>query len=659
MNAVNFLYNPDRKSKQQLITEFVIREDILRDVMDELENSLMKTPEQNYLLVGQRGTGKTTLLNRIKYAVEDSYRLKSWLLPIIFSEEQYNISELANLWENIAQLLEDYYGFSGIYEEMEKNIGKKNFEELCWEILEKRLDKAGKKLVLLIDNVGNLFKKIKELEVRRLREILQTRPQIRMIAASPLYLESLLDYKQPLFEYFKVIRLEELNSDETRKLLLKLGDIHNEKEKIEYIIQNDPGRIETLRILGGGVPRTIVLMFNIFIENEHENSLQDLEKILDNVTALYKHRMDDLPAQQQKIVDAVARNWDPISVRALKDRVRLESKVVSAQLRQLEKNQVIQKLETATKNHEYILKERFFNIWYLMRYGRRDDKQRVIWFVRFLESWCTKEDISKRIADFTDAIRNKKLATDSMDFFTKVYTSISNLDLVSKILLEESLPPESGGSIQYAPDEIDRGINESFGVGDYMRCIRIMARRSRLRVSDREKIGKIAIALRREKDMQEKFINMLQDLASRSLSNRSVVGIILWTTETTFAMSLGALLRHNSIEKALELFKHYITKIGGLLFRISQRKSWSGDKLDLSGILLGINQLYSRGLTHSLLKIFNEEFVEYENKKVLLSEIFNPIYLALYSLTEEGKNMNLTAEKEEVVRQIREIIMEK
>ena len=97
--------------------------------------------------------------------------------------------------------------------------------------------------------------------------------------------------------------------------------------------------------------------------------------------------MDDLPKQAQKIVDAVARNWYRISVKELKEKVRLESKVISAQLRQLQKNQVIEKIETNTKNHLYILKERFWNIWYLMRYGRKFDRERIIWLVKFLECW--------------------------------------------------------------------------------------------------------------------------------------------------------------------------------------------------------------------------------------------------------------------------------
>jgi len=281
-----FLYNPDRKSKNDLIAEFVVRTDIYEEIMNDLERSKMTSSEQHYILVGQRGTGKTTLLNRIKYGIEDSGKLKNVVIPILFSEEQYNISELVNLWETVAQQLEDNYGFEGICAEIEANISKSDFEERSYEILARHLKKAKKKIVLLIDNIGDILKRLEKVEIHRLREILQTESEIRIIAGSPFYLDTLLDYHQPFFEFFKVIRLDGLNKKETQELLMKLAEINGEEEKIQKIITETPERVETLRTLTGGVPRTIALMFIIFIEFNNEDTVKDLEKILDAVTPL-------------------------------------------------------------------------------------------------------------------------------------------------------------------------------------------------------------------------------------------------------------------------------------------------------------------------------------------------------------------------------------
>jgi len=447
------LYNPDRKDRQELIDEFVIRTETFNKIFRDLETGPMNYPEQHYLIIGQRGSGKTTLLTRLRYAVEDSAILNSWLIPISFSEEQYNISELANLWEGIAAELEDYHGFSGITEAMDARSTQSDFEPLALDILLGELDKRSKKVVLFIDNIGDLLKKFGDLEVRRLREVLQTKAQIRLIAGSAVVLESVLDYQQPLFEFFKTIQLKGLTNEESRTLLRKLATLHGETGKIENIIEKSPARIETLRQLSGGIPRTIVLLFNVFVDNEHGNAVSDLEKILDAVTPLYKHRMDDLPPQQQKIVDAVARNWDATSVRDLKERLRLESKVISAQLRQLEKNMVIEKRPTNTKNHLYLLRERFFNIWYLMRHGRKQDRQRVIWLVKFLEMWCDSNEIEERIDRYIQQVEAGKLNKQSLEFFGEVYSHFQKISPSIKLRFRQTVPGYVSNFIEFDEKE--------------------------------------------------------------------------------------------------------------------------------------------------------------------------------------------------------------
>jgi hypothetical protein len=73
----------------------------------------------------------------------------------------------------------------------------------------------------------------------------------------------------------------------------------------------------------------------------------------------------------------------------------------------------VSKIQTGTKNNIYILKERFFNIWYLMRYGRKNDKKRVLWLTRFLEAWFKTENQPDIISD------KEMLYGDYADIFTK------------------------------------------------------------------------------------------------------------------------------------------------------------------------------------------------------------------------------------------------
>jgi len=43
-----------------------------------------------------------------------------------------------------------------------------------------------------------------------------------------------------------------------------------------------------------------------------------------------------------------------------------------------------------------MIDERFFNIWYLMRYGRKKKKQEVAWLVGFFKDWCSREDLIRK-----------------------------------------------------------------------------------------------------------------------------------------------------------------------------------------------------------------------------------------------------------------------
>lgn len=398
--TIDFIYNPDNQSKAELIDGFVVRQRKFARLFSDIKEATMESPEQHYVIEGKRGMGKTTMLLRLAYAIENDDALNSWLMPIMFNEEEYSIRKLYKLWERIAILLEEKDDtFSGLFDEMDQSFKsyqtEVDYERGIYKLLNQKLEAAGKKLVLFIDNFGDIFSKFGKQEVQQLRTVLQTTTNFRIFAASSAVLEIFYDYKHPFYEYFKISRLSGLNAEETKDLLLKLGELYG-KETIKDIIENEPGRIEALRRLTGGVIRTIVLLFEIFVDQKNGSAFNDLEALLDRVTPLYKHRMDNLPAQQQEIVEALALEWDAINVSEISQKTRIPSKTVSAQLRQMEKNEIITKKMTSIKNHYYQISERFFNIWYLMRHGRKGDKNKVVWLVRFLEEWCSEDELIER-----------------------------------------------------------------------------------------------------------------------------------------------------------------------------------------------------------------------------------------------------------------------
>jgi len=303
------------------------------------------------------------------------------------------------------------------------------YEKALFEWLSTELARNGKKLILFVDNFGDMARKLSDAEAHRLRKILQTSADIRLFAASSVVLEAFYKYDHAFYEFFKQVELKGLDEKETHELLLSLSRYYN-KDGVQRIIEQNPGRVEALRRITGGVIRSVVLLFEIFADDGDGGAFHDLQVILDRTSPLYKHRMDDLSDQQQAIVEAIALNWDAISVKEIVEQTRLDSKVVSAQLSSLVQNGIVEKRPTRTKNHLYLISERFFNIWFLMRLGRKADQKRVLWLVRFFEEWCDKDVMTSRAESHIKALGNGKFDPDAAFYITQAIAAVKHIDPV-------------------------------------------------------------------------------------------------------------------------------------------------------------------------------------------------------------------------------------
>jgi len=403
------IYNTADKSQEQIDSQFVVRKNILEQILEDLISSKMKYPEQDFLIVGERGMGKTMLLTKLMYEIKSNQKIKSNLIPILFPEELNGVNDLYDLWSSTIDHLIDsnpqYSYLSTVVNDI--NVFDKDAESDIFSTLITSLKTNRDNLVLLIDNMDSLLEKIGEEESKRLREILITTSRIRIIGASSKAIEATFRYDKAFYEHFAIIRLKGLNYKETVKLLIKLGEIFGNEERINKIIEEEKYRIEALRTLTGGNLRNIVMLFNILLSDSKKDPLDDLIKILEEVTPLNIHKITALKKQQRKIVDFVALHWDAVLVKEISKGVRMKSNEVSAQLKSLEANGIIISKETNTRKKLYQLKDRFFNIWYLMRYSRKGERNRVKWLINFYKIWCSNDDLKIKGEKLLHKITNK------------------------------------------------------------------------------------------------------------------------------------------------------------------------------------------------------------------------------------------------------------
>jgi tetratricopeptide (TPR) repeat protein len=321
--------------------------------------------------------------------------------------------------------------FRGLYKQMGEayKTNPQDYERTCFKILHEALQKHQTKMVLFIDNLGELFQNFDKQENQRLREILLTYRDVRIVGGTSVIFEAYFDYTHPFYEFFKVVSLKELDSQETRELMRSLARIEGKTDEIERIIKHASARLETLRVLTGGVTRTLILLFDILIQDHEGSALTDLELILDEVTTLYKHRLDDLTPAQRAVVDKIAFAWDAISDTELSELMRIDLSQIAQTLKELEQYRIIHKVALPTEQHLYLLQERFFNIWYLMRLGRAEAKQKVIWLVRFMEAWfANSEQLHERIDSHLHSLRSGKMNPRSAVLYYEAFSQVRLLD---------------------------------------------------------------------------------------------------------------------------------------------------------------------------------------------------------------------------------------
>ena len=102
-------------------------------------------------------------------------------------------------------------------------------------------------------------------------------------------------------------------------------------------------------------------------------------------------------------------HWDGMLASEIAKKIKIETKKVSAQMKLLEKSGFIRSVLINKKNKLYMLDERFFNIWYLMRYGRKKKRQQVRWLVSFLSAWCTQEDLLRKAEQHIELAKARQL----------------------------------------------------------------------------------------------------------------------------------------------------------------------------------------------------------------------------------------------------------
>ncbi|MFM8333598.1 MAG: tetratricopeptide repeat protein [Candidatus Methylumidiphilus sp.] len=385
------LYNPATQDARQLLAEFFDRKDHLKEILDIIRHNGPNQPPQHVVIIGRRGMGKTTLLCAIKHSIDQDPALSAAWLPILFQEEQYGIGDLADFWLETLRHLEAALQRPSRAAEQLLDENPPHFAERAQERFFELLAQTGKRAVLLIDNLNDIFQAIDDGQaLHTLRALWADDPRCTIVGAMATGFADIDAAGQPFHEFFRPFRLDSLNQEELKTVLRRYAQEQGDAENIERVIEQTPERIEALRILSGGNPRLVKLGYRVLCGDSGGGLHSDLRDMLEAVTPFFKHRIDGLAKESRRVFDAIARRWDPVTVDDIRRELRKPSNNVSAQIKRLIEEGFVEEAG-GDKKKRYQVSERFYNVYYLMRHSR-EGRQRLRWLVGFMQTFYTRKD---------------------------------------------------------------------------------------------------------------------------------------------------------------------------------------------------------------------------------------------------------------------------
>ena len=393
-------FNPGTfQSDEEVIEQFEVRKCELDIVLEVLRDNIDSPSCQHVLVVAPRGRGKTMLLARIAAELNPQIaadlkiddKLSECLLPVRFMEESHEIFNIADFWlETLFYLARESVKHDpALAQELRETHAdltdhwpeKMPADRVLATVLD-AADRLGKKLVLMVENLQTLCEDVDEDFGWQLRGVLQSEPQIMLLATATSHFEGLYDAEEPFFEQFRIINLEPLTTEECRRLWRVVsGDAVSEDG------------IRPLEILTGGSPRLLVIVAGFAQHRSLSQLMEELVTLVDDHTEYFRGHLEVLPKSERRVYLAVIDLWQPSSAGEIAVRARMDVRYVSTMLgRLVNRGAVI--FEGTGRKRLHVAAERLYSIYYKLR-RERDEVAVVANLIHFMSVFYSKAELAE------------------------------------------------------------------------------------------------------------------------------------------------------------------------------------------------------------------------------------------------------------------------
>jgi DNA-binding transcriptional ArsR family regulator len=394
----NFIssFTPSLMSPATLEAIFVQRHKLVEHLIELVENSTKTANKHFRLLIGMRGIGKTHIIALIYYRLKATEDLQDKLLIAWLKEEEWGVNSWLDLLLRIFQALKIEYPalyqtklqarIEALYElptEDATPAGEKILKEFI----------ADKTLLLLTENLDEIFNGLGNLGQKQFRAYLQNNNLITIIATSQSLFSGVSNKNSPFYGFFAPQYLDKLTIEEATSLLTKIAQLQQNTE-LESFIKSATGkdRIKAIHHLAGGNHRVYIIFSQFLTPNSLDKLVKPVMQTLDELTPYYQARMQWLSPQQRKIIELLCDKANALPVKEIAQRCFITHQTASSQLKDLREKGYVTANSVGRESFYELLEP-------LMRICLAVKKQRgepIKLFINFLRIWYTEKELKIR-----------------------------------------------------------------------------------------------------------------------------------------------------------------------------------------------------------------------------------------------------------------------
>ena len=313
-------YSPGNMDRESLEALFVGRDDVMDDVLSRVTTS-MRSPEKHYfLLVGPRGSGKTHFLalahHRLMDRVDETGARDSVAVALL-NEEEWGVASFLDLLVRILRALADQASdlnaeIAAIYERFSKDPA----DAETFAVARLREHTRGKTLLLLCENLVDLFHGLGEEGQKRWRALIQEDGNWAIVASTPSLFAAVTLQDNPFYGFFTIRALEKIDFDTGLELLARKA-VHEGQTELAEFLRTPLGRARARAIhhLAAGNHRAYVVLFDFLDKESLDDLVGPFMHMVDDLTPYYQDRMRQLPPAQRKIVEFLCLQGKPTTIK--------------------------------------------------------------------------------------------------------------------------------------------------------------------------------------------------------------------------------------------------------------------------------------------------------------------------------------------------------